>query len=925
MRTLKKTLCMVLVLAMMVGVCAFSANAAFPDEAEIVNKEAVDLLTGIGVISGMGDGTFNPKGTLTRAMAAKIICYLLGYQDVAGAVSTFTDVPATHWAAGPIALCATQGIVNGYGDGRFGPDDLLTTEAWEKMLLCALGFNAEQEGMSGSAWEIGVARLTKLTDLAQGTSLNPLGQITRDDACKLAYNALTVPEVAYTGGLNVSTSDGTTISQDSNCRTTGTYLAQNFGLSVMYPTGGAATGADTKNYAKQAFNNAGANRVVFDGVITQNSANSTEDTTTLGGIGAFNVKTGLDLLGHYVRIYQGQKPGADGKKPVYSIVDLSTVKSVGRAAITTATNWTKTFGATDQYAALPASTYQFVQGTMPTYAATSTVGALATTGITIGTRGNANTTYVFSRNATGKLVLQAEIFKADSVVTLDKVTAINNTSGKETITFAGANVLSNGKLDASNNKLDVVNEYEGIAVGDIVTISKVGPGLDGTTYIYNVEKAKTVTGSISAVSKAVPTAGALTIDGKAYMPSGAALSSAAALDATVAGGAVEYIGTPWASLDATQLKGNTYTLYLDPNGDYIACSLSGGTAVASDALYAIYNYSKSESTTYGDMTKYYVQVTDASGKIDSVCIGARVGATNYGTTAGVTTGRLYTFKADTSVDANTVKYGYQTPNQVGSGAPASIGAVKAEFVTGAGTTAFKTSTTKVATTSGTAYINSSTNFVFVTGTAGSAKATVRAGLTVTQTLNNANTLVLYTKDADGNRIAKAVFYAGAYADTAPDAAKVLFLANNTASGTSASGTTYAAYKADTGERITITCGATGGPDQAGAAFYTYTENDGIYRLTWLDPATVTSVKVGQPFRGKLNNSILAGAPDGNGGYAISADTTSAIFVDGTIPGDDLSSLGALVTYRATHATDNLTISTLLDAKGKAVFVITTAK
>ena len=53
MRTLKKTLCLVLCLAMMAGLCCVAASATFDDEADIQYKEAVAVLTGIGVLLGL--------------------------------------------------------------------------------------------------------------------------------------------------------------------------------------------------------------------------------------------------------------------------------------------------------------------------------------------------------------------------------------------------------------------------------------------------------------------------------------------------------------------------------------------------------------------------------------------------------------------------------------------------------------------------------------------------------------------------------------------------------------------------------------------------------------------------------------------------------------------------------------------------------
>ncbi len=147
MRTLKKTLCLVLCLAMMAGLFAISANAVFTDAEEIQNKEAVDLLVGLGIIEGYTDGSFNPTKVLNRAEAAKIIAYLLLGKDAADSLpkadTQFEDVKAAHWASGFIGYCASQGIIAGKSATKFAPSDTLKAAEWAKMLLCAIGYKAD--------------------------------------------------------------------------------------------------------------------------------------------------------------------------------------------------------------------------------------------------------------------------------------------------------------------------------------------------------------------------------------------------------------------------------------------------------------------------------------------------------------------------------------------------------------------------------------------------------------------------------------------------------------------------------------------------------------------------------------------------------------------------------------------------------------
>ena len=240
MRTLKKTLCLVLCLAMMAGLCCIAASADyadFTDEAEITHKEAVAVLTGIGVINGMTETTFAPEGTLTRAQAAKIICCLLNAGDIK-ATCNFDDCQG-HWAANYIAYCAAKGIVNGVGDNKFAPEAKLTGSAWAKMLLVAVGYNAENEGMTGADWEVGVATLVKSLKLAAGIEgFDATAEISRDDACQMAFTALTeLYTVKYaSSGVTIKTDDVEITAGASKAEETTEKLADAFALTETTDT-----------------------------------------------------------------------------------------------------------------------------------------------------------------------------------------------------------------------------------------------------------------------------------------------------------------------------------------------------------------------------------------------------------------------------------------------------------------------------------------------------------------------------------------------------------------------------------------------------------------------------------------------------------------------------------------------------------------
>jgi hypothetical protein len=200
---MKKVLSMVLVIALAFSLVTFASakdpTATFSDGKDVKNVAAVDLLTGIGVIDG-ANGAFDPTGTLTREQAAKIIAYMLNgtaATNLKAITAPFSDVATTRWSAGYIAFCVEEGILNGVGNGKFNPEGKLTGFAWAKMLLCALGYDASAEEFTGGTWTINVAKTVNKVNLAFGLNIDFSANISRDDACALAYNTLTADMVEY--------------------------------------------------------------------------------------------------------------------------------------------------------------------------------------------------------------------------------------------------------------------------------------------------------------------------------------------------------------------------------------------------------------------------------------------------------------------------------------------------------------------------------------------------------------------------------------------------------------------------------------------------------------------------------------------------------------------------------------------------------
>ena len=213
MRTLKKTLSLVLVVAMVLGLCVVGASATnkvdgYEDAGKIgaAYTEAVGVMTGLGIVDGVTDTELRPENTYQRDQAAKIIAYMLLGKNKADSLSCtvapFEDVPANHWAAGYIAFCKEQGIIDGVTETTFNPTGTLTGFQWAKMLLCAVGFGVNGE-FEGDSWSLNTSKVAHTVDLFAGDLAGADHvALQRQQAMLYAFNALTnVDVVVYSAAL----------------------------------------------------------------------------------------------------------------------------------------------------------------------------------------------------------------------------------------------------------------------------------------------------------------------------------------------------------------------------------------------------------------------------------------------------------------------------------------------------------------------------------------------------------------------------------------------------------------------------------------------------------------------------------------------------------------------------------------------------
>ena len=96
--------------------------------------EGVDYAIANGLMKGVSKDQFDPYGKLNRAMLVTILYRLEGEPRVTTA-NPFSDVEASSWYDKAVTWADSKGIVNGYGNGKFGPTDNITREQMAAMMM----------------------------------------------------------------------------------------------------------------------------------------------------------------------------------------------------------------------------------------------------------------------------------------------------------------------------------------------------------------------------------------------------------------------------------------------------------------------------------------------------------------------------------------------------------------------------------------------------------------------------------------------------------------------------------------------------------------------------------------------------------------------------------------------------------------------
>lgn len=156
----------------------------------------INKLVTSGAITGYSNGSFKPDQNITRAEFVKILVKALKLETKSGKLFTDTE---NHWAMDYISTAYTSGIISGYNDTTFGPDDFITREQVAVMIVKAAKLAEVSEDTSftdNSAitnWARSSVAVAKKNGIIKGYSDNsfrPLDKATKAEAVTMVVKAM---------------------------------------------------------------------------------------------------------------------------------------------------------------------------------------------------------------------------------------------------------------------------------------------------------------------------------------------------------------------------------------------------------------------------------------------------------------------------------------------------------------------------------------------------------------------------------------------------------------------------------------------------------------------------------------------------------------------------------------------------------------
>lgn len=195
------------VLSLFVAAALFMSPACAADTADTVFSDvpadawyadAVMYCQSQGWLSGTSESRFSPNDSMTRAMLATVLYRYSGSPAVSGD-DEFTDTDEGAWYFDGVLWASKQGLMTGYGEGRFGTNDPVSREQLAAILWRSEGSPASEDSSDGFADHSSIAPYAReaaawcrekgIISGKDGNRFDPKGNATRAEVAVILKNA----------------------------------------------------------------------------------------------------------------------------------------------------------------------------------------------------------------------------------------------------------------------------------------------------------------------------------------------------------------------------------------------------------------------------------------------------------------------------------------------------------------------------------------------------------------------------------------------------------------------------------------------------------------------------------------------------------------------------------------------------------------
>lgn len=174
-----------------------AVSFAYPDIEDHWARNQIKSLQDYGIVNGYSDGTFKPDNYITRAEASKIVAQGVMCSKNPAFEYLYSDVNESDWFADSVMSLYHANAINGYGDGTFRPEAQITRAEFSKMVAkiidMSLGSKYEVFTDTENHWamtEIGRLAKKGMVNGYPDGSFRPDNPITRAEASYIAYKAI---------------------------------------------------------------------------------------------------------------------------------------------------------------------------------------------------------------------------------------------------------------------------------------------------------------------------------------------------------------------------------------------------------------------------------------------------------------------------------------------------------------------------------------------------------------------------------------------------------------------------------------------------------------------------------------------------------------------------------------------------------------